>query len=91
MIVKQMTLMAGVETEVIFSEPHHRFLVKNFSDGDVKVSLNDHIVDNNFAIIPAQSWEKICNNEKNCWDVFAADKMYLNSESGGAVEVRVLC
>ncbi len=91
MIVKQLNLTSGVAQEVKFNEPHYRFLVKNFTSGDIKVSVGEPISEDNYAIIPSDSWEKISNNEKYCWDVFAADSLFVESANGGTVEVRVLC
>ena len=55
------------------------------------MSVGEPISEDNYAIIPSDSWEKISNNEKYCWDVFAADSLFVESANGGTVEVRVLC
>lgn len=91
MIVKQLNLTSGAAQEVTFNELHHRFLVKNFTSGDIKVSIGEPIGTDNFVIIPSDSWEKIANNEKHCWDAFAASRLFILADNGGNVEVRVLC
>lgn len=60
--VKQMYVEAGVETTFDMKLQRSQFLVKNFTDGNIKVQLG---CNEEYSTIGPKCWEHIFNNVNN--------------------------
>lgn len=83
--VLQKTLTAGVKTEFGMKLQRSRFLVKNFTDGSIKVSLGDN---DTYSVIGAGSFECVFNNIADGGLLPDSTKsVFVTADSAGLVEV----
>ena len=83
--VKQLTLVAGKTTVFEMSLQSSRFLVKNFTDGKIKVFLGDN---ETYSIIDAGCFECVFNNiEKGKILPEATKRVSVTADVDGLVEV----
>lgn len=88
--VKQKTVLAGVETVFDMQLERSQFLVKNFTDGDIRVKLGDNTT---YSIIAPQCWERVFNNIDNTSRSTVpavTDIVIVVADSEGIVEVASL-
>ena len=89
-LVKRVTL-AGSETPVEFTGYLvSKFLVKNFSDGNVYASLETPLVENESIKIASNMYQVVFNNEDVRWNgAREFSTIYLNGT--GEVEIDAIC
>lgn len=91
MNVRHITLEAGVATKVTLPVKSGEVLVKNFTEGDLLVSIEKEDFTENYVKIPAQMAEVINECElKSSSSAYFFDDLYLKSIAGGEVEIRCL-
>lgn len=80
------TLTAGQETVFEMGLMRSQFLVKNFTDGTIYVTLGNN---NNSSMIGAKKWERVFNNINNTVEMTAeaTNIVKVQSEANGIVEV----
>lgn len=65
------------------------FLIKNFTDGTLKISFGDFIDNNSYSILPKDSAERLfvssVDNKQN-----SVDKITVVSNGEGTIEIRLL-
>lgn len=87
--VQRVNLKAEI-TQVHFNELCGEYLVKNFSDGDIYVSFESNVSDNQSIKIPSKSYQ-IC--VVNCYlgglDYYKSKDIFMKGH--GEVEVQQLC
>lgn len=84
--VLQKNLEAGVETMFDMQLERSQFLVKNFTNGNIKVRLGDNT---SYSVIGPLSWERVFNNINNAISTVPAvtDEVYVTVDVQGMVEV----
>ncbi len=91
MKVKHVVLEADVSTKVTLPVKSGEVLVKNFTDGDLLISIEEEDFTENYVKIPAQMAEVITECElKSSSRSYFFDDLYLKSVAGGEVEIRCL-
>lgn len=81
------TLEAGTETTFEMRLKRSQFMVKNFTNGFIKVRLGDNVND---SMIGPSSWERVFNNIDNVGGrviPIVTDVLHITSDAGGIVEV----
>lgn len=81
--VVQNTCTAGQEKAFLMSLERTQFLVKNFTDGNIKVFLGEN---KTFSIIGAGSWERVFNNSDGT-KTESVNKVRVIADKDGIVEV----
>ena len=91
MKVKRVTLTSGVVSEVTFEGSFcGKWLVKNFSSGDIYASFDEDFTENNAIKIGSECGQVVIDNEYlGGLQVFKHDTIYLSGE--GEIEVQQLC
>lgn len=91
MKVTHITLEPDVVTPVKLPSKTGEILVKNFSTGDLLVSIEKEDFTDNYVTIPAQMGEVLseCSTHSSTRSYFF-DDVYLKSTVGGDVEIRCL-
>lgn len=64
-------------------------LVKNLTDGNIKVSYGEEIDENSYSLLPTKTAETIFTSSINR-EEYRTDKITIESENSGFVEVRIL-
>lgn len=84
--VVRKTLEANVETEFNMQLYRSQFLVKNFTDGNITVTLGNNTTN---SVIGAKSWERVFNNVEDTQGkgVESVNVVKITAESAGVVEV----
>lgn len=84
--VQQKTLTAGEATEFDMRLKRSQFLVKNFTDGNIRVKLGDN---DSYSMIAANSFELVFNNIDNkvSSSAEATNVVTVTAEKAGLVEV----
>lgn len=91
MNVIHVTLNPGVSTKVTLPVKSGEVLVKNFTAGDLLVSVEKEDFDNNYIKILANMAEVVNECElKSSSRSYFFDDLYLKSTVGGEVEIRCL-
>ena len=91
MKVKHVTLNANQSTKVTLPAKTGEVLVKNFTEGDLLVSIEKEDFTENYVKIPAQMAEVLTECElKSSTRSHFFDDLYLKSVAGGEVEIRCL-
>lgn len=91
MKVVHKTLEAGVSTKITLPVKSGEVLVKNFTGGDLLVSIEKEDFDNNYVRIPSLTAEVINECElKSTSRSYFFDNLYLKSTAPGEVEIRCL-
>lgn len=87
--VKRVTLI-GITQAVEFDTVCGKWLVKNFTSGDIYVSLNEPLVEANAIKIASGYGQVITTNEHFAWsDDYKSKKIYVKGT--GEIEVQQLC
>lgn len=81
--VVQNTCEAGQEKVFNMQLSRTQFLVKNFTDGNIKVYLGDN---KTFSMIGAESWERVFNNSDG-EGVESVNVVRVIADKAGIVEV----
>lgn len=91
MNVKHVTLSPDVSTHVKLPSKSGMILVKNFTTGDLLVSIEKEDFTDNYVIIPTLTGEVLseCSTHSSTRSYFF-DDVYLKSSAGGEVEIRCL-
>lgn len=84
--VQQQSVTAGEATTFDMRLKRSQFLVKNFTDGNIKVTLGDN---DSYSMIAANSFELVFNNIDNKVSATAeaTDVVTVIAEKAGIVEV----
>lgn len=84
--VVRKTLEANVETEFKMQLYRSQFLVKNFTDDNITVTLGNNTAN---SVIGAKSWERVFNNVEDTQGkgVESVNVVKITAESDGIVEV----
>ena len=84
--VQQKTLTAGEATTFNMRLKRSQFLVKNFTDGNIRVKLGDN---DSYSMIAANSFELVFNNIDNkvSSSAEATNVVTVTAEKAGLVEV----
>lgn len=84
--VQQKTLTAGEATTFDMRLKRSQFLVKNFTDGNIRVKLGDN---DSYSMIAANSFELVFNNIDNkvSSSAEATNVVTVTAEKAGLVEV----
>lgn len=84
--VQQKTLTAGEATAFDMRLKRSQFLVKNFTDGNIRVKLGDN---DSYSMIAANSFELVFNNIDNkvSASAEATNVVTVTAEKAGLVEV----
>lgn len=84
--VQQKTLTAGEATAFDMRLKRSQFLVKNFTDGNIRVKLGDN---DSYSMIAANSFELVFNNIDNkvSASAEATNVVTVTAENAGLVEV----
>lgn len=84
--VQQKTLTAGEATAFDMRLKRSQFLVKNFTDGNIRVKLGDN---DSYSMIAANSFELVFNNIDNkvSASAEATNVVTVTAEKSGLVEV----
>lgn len=84
--VQQKTLTAGEATTFDMRLKRSQFLVKNFTDGNIRVKLGDN---DSYSMIAANSFELVFNNIDNkvSASAEATNVVTVTAEKAGIVEV----
>jgi len=84
--VQQKTLIAGEATAFNMRLKRSQFLVKNFTDGNIRVKLGDN---DSYSMIAANSFELVFNNIDNkvSASAEATNVVTVTAEKAGLVEV----
>ena len=84
--VQQKTLTAGEATAFNMRLKRSQFLVKNFTDGNIRVKLGDN---DSYSMIAANSFELVFNNIDNkvSASAEATNVVTVTAEKAGLVEV----
>jgi hypothetical protein len=84
--VQQKTLTAGEATAFDMRLKRSQFLVKNFTDGNIRVTLGDN---DSYSMIAANSFELVFNNIDNkvSASAEATNVVTVTAEKAGLVEV----
>lgn len=84
--VQQKVMTAGGTETFEMALKRSQFLVKNFTDGNIKVTLGDNDA---YSVIGAQSFERVFNNVDNKVSPSAesTNKVTVTAEQAGLVEV----
>lgn len=91
MKVKHITLNANSPTKVTLPVKTGEVLVKNFTEGDLLVSIEKEDFTENYVKIPAQMAEVLTESEsKSGSPYYYFDDLYFQSSVGGEVEIRCL-
>ena len=91
MNVVHKTLEAGVSTKITLPVKSGEVLVKNFTGGDLLVSIEKEDYDNDYVRIPSLMGEVINECElKSSSRSYFFDDLYLKSTVSGEVEIRCL-
>ena len=91
MKVTHITLSPGVTTLAKLASKTGEILVKNFTEGDLLVSIEKEDFNQNYVTIPARMGEVLseCSTHSSTRSYFF-DDVYLKSNVGGEVEIRCL-
>ena len=91
MKVKHVTLDQNVSTKVTLPAKTGEVLVKNFTEGDLLLSIEKEDFTENYVKIPAKMAEVINECEfKSGSQYYYFDDLYVKSMSGGEIEIRCL-
>lgn len=84
--VVQKTLGAGAETTFDMQLERAQFLVKNFTDGNIKVRLGDNTT---YSTIGPFSWERVFNNVNNVVSTVpdVTRQIHVTADNPGLVEI----
>ena len=80
-------LTPDVDNVLEFQEPGEAFLVKNFTDADIKVKVDDA---EGSVTIPAQSWQLVLINFTGAYprELLKADHIIVTGSGAGKVEAQ---
>lgn len=91
MKVSHVTITANTPTRVKLPAPSGKVLIKNFTSGDIKVSIESEDFDENYVKIPALMAEVVHECEsKSTSPAYFFDDVYLLGSGNGEVEIRCL-
>lgn len=84
--VVQKTLEAGVETTFTMGLERPQFLVKNFTNGNIRVRLGDNTT---HSTIGSLGWERVFNNINNAVSTTpeVTNEIHVTADVPGMVEV----
>ena len=68
----------------------YSILVKNFSDGDIRITLNNKYNQNNYILIPSQCSQELTINKRNELE-YKFGKVGIYSESSNPNGVEIQC
>ena len=89
MKVKHLNMTAGSVLTAEFEVKSSAFLVKNFTDGDIRVCLGGEMTED-YVIIPPNSFELIENKYVSAATEAFTDKVTAEASGEGVVEVRAV-
>lgn len=91
MNVTHINLSAGVPTKVTLPVKSGEVLIKNFTAGNLLVSVEKEDFDNNYIKIPSLMAEVVNECElKSTSHAYFFDDLYLKSDVDGEVEIRCI-
>lgn len=88
MNVKRVTL-DGTVTKVQFPNVCGKWLVKNFTSGDVYASFDANMTEDNAVKIASNCGQVVVDNEFHDMDIFKHNSIYIKGT--GEVEVQQIC
>lgn len=89
MEIFHLNLNANAEQKIVFSRPVNEILIKNFSTGNVKVSVGMKNFDNEYIKVPAETAELISyNNLKKASNFYSFDEIWITTDANSEIEVR---
>lgn len=90
MYVEHVDTIANTGVSVTLPVESYSILVKNFSDGDIRITLNDKYNQNNYILIPSQCSQELTINKRNELE-YKFGKVGIYSESSNPNGVEVQC
>lgn len=88
MKIERVTLTSNVQSNVKFDVKGFKFLVKNFTSGDIYVSLDDDLVNKDIAIkIPSNTAQECLIHELTALK-YSTDTVRILGDNAGEVEVQ---
>ena len=89
MEIFHINLNANTEQKIVFSRPVNEILIKNFTTGNVKVSVGMKNFDNGYIKVPAETAELISyNNLKKASSFYSFDEIWITADANSEIEVR---
>lgn len=88
--IKRVTLIDGETNEIEFEKLCGKYIVKNFTDGDIYVSFDEDFTEDNSVKIPAGFYQVVIANEYlGGLEIYKTKSIYI--QGSGEVEVQQLC
>ena len=88
--IERVTLTGTDFEEIEFTHICGKYMVKNFSDGDIYVSFDEDATEDNSVKIPAGYYQVVIANEyRGGLDIYKTKTIYIKGT--GEVEVQQLC
>lgn len=88
--IKRITLSGSDFQTIEFDHSAGKYFVKNFSDGDIYVSFDENVTENEAIKIPANYYQIVIANEYfGSNNYYRSNKIYVKGT--GEVEVQQLC
>lgn len=86
--VKRVNLSGSVFEKISFANFAKAFMVKNFSDSDIYVSLDEDATENTSIKIPSKCYQIVVGNQNDIGNDFETDEIFV--KGSGEVEVQQL-
>ena len=90
MYVEHVDAIANSDVTVTLPIQSYSILVKNFTNGDIRISLNSGYDSNNFILIPPNYSQEITINKRHELE-YKINKIAIYPESSQALGVEVQC
>lgn len=90
MYVVHVDTVANAVANIALPVKSYSILVKNFTDGDIRITLGEKYNQNNYILIPSQCSQELTINKRNELE-YKFDKVGIYSESSNANGVEIQC
>ena len=90
MYVVHVDTVANSDVSVTLPIKSYSILVKNFTNGDIRITLNDVYDSKNFILLPPNYCQEICINKRHELD-YKINKISIYSECSQKLGVEVQC
>ena len=90
MCVEHIDTVANKDVSITLPIKSYSILVKNFTNGDIRISLNSGYDSNNFILIPPNYSQEITINKRHELE-YKINKIAIYPESSQALGVEVQC
>lgn len=90
MYVEHVDTVANSGVSITLPVESYAILVKNFTDGDIRLTLGDNYNQNNYILIPSQCSQELTINKRNELE-YKFNKVGIYSENSKTNGVEVQC